>query len=252
MIITILTDFGTRDTFVAEMKGVILSINPSAVIVDITHEIEPFNITEGAMKLNSSAKYFPKGSIHIAVVDPGVGSPRRPIIIKTENAYFIGPDNGILSLAVKDAIIKEVYEITLPVKGSTFHGRDLFAPVAARLSRGEPVEAIGKRIEEFVNLPFPEPLKDRGIIRGEVIIIDRFGNAITNIHEGILGKGRFRVRIKKKDIPLFKFYSEADKSPGALINSSGYLEIFKYKGSAQNVLNIKLHDRVEVFIEEIG
>lgn len=251
MVITLLTDFGTRDTFVAEIKGVILSINPSVTIVDITHEIEPFNIIEGAMKLNSAQRYFPRGTIHLAVVDPGVGSSRKGIIIKTDKALFVGPDNGVLSLAVKEHSLKEIYEITLPVRGSTFHGRDLFAPVAARLSRGESPESMGKRIDDFVRLSFPEPEIDKRGIKGEVIIIDRFGNAITNINEHILGNRRFRIRIKDKDIPLFKFYKEAGRKTGALINSSGYLEIFKGQASARKALNIKLHDKVEVFFEDI-
>lgn len=251
MIITLLTDFGTRDTFVAEMKGVILCINSSVTIVDITHEIEPFNITEGAIKLSSVVRHFPQGTIHMAVVDPGVGSSRRGIILKTEKGFFVGPDNGLLSLTVREHSIEGIYEITLPVKGSTFHGRDVFAPVAARLSRGEPPEAMGRRIEDFVRLSIPEPVIDKEKIIGEVIIIDRFGNAITNINEGILGNRPFRVRMKNKTIPVFKFYKEAGRKTGTLINSSGYLEIFKYQSSAQKAMNIKLYDRVEVLIEEV-
>lgn len=249
MIITILTDFGTRDTFVAEVKGVILSMNPSVTIVDITHEIEPFNVIEGAMKLISAARHFPEGTIHLAVVDPGVGSSRRGIIVKTEKFLFVGPDNGLLSLAVRDEKIREIYEITLPVRGSTFHGRDLFAPVAARLSKGESPEVMGKRIEGFVEITLPEPVINRKTIKGEVIIIDRFGNAITNINAPMLGDRRFIVRIKDRNIPLFRFYKEAGKRIGALINSSGYLEIFKYQSSAQKALDIKIHDKVEVLFD---
>ncbi len=251
MIITLLTDFGTRDTFVSEMKGVMLSINPFVTIIDITHEIEPFNIIEAAIKLSHAVRYFPSPAIHVAIVDPGVGSPRRPIIIKTEKAIFVGPDNGILSLAVKEHPLKEIYEITAQVRSSTFHGRDIFAPAAARLSRGESPESMGKRIEEFHELVLPEPAMEKDRIRGEVIIIDRFGNAITNINDRILGNRPFRVRIKNKDIPFFKFYREAGKRPGVLINSSGYLEIFKYQASASKALSIKLHDKVEVLFEDI-
>ncbi|MCX7793444.1 MAG: SAM-dependent chlorinase/fluorinase [Thermodesulfovibrionales bacterium] len=249
MVITLLTDFGIKDTFVAEMKGVILSINPSATVVDITHEIEPFNITEAAIKLATAVRYFPRGTVHLAIVDPGVGSQRGPIIIKTERACFVGPDNGVLSLAVKEDLTKDIYEITLPVRGYTFHGRDLFAPVAARLSKGEPPELVGRKIDGFTSLSFPEPAVARKKIKGEVIVIDRFGNAITNINSSILGDRRFRVRIKKKEIPVFRFYMEAGNRVGALINSSGYLEIFKYRSSAQKALDIKLRDKVEVLIE---
>lgn len=250
MIITLTTDFGTRDTFVAEMKGVILSINPMVTIIDITHEIEPFNILEGAIKLRAATKYFPLGTIHIAVVDPGVGSPRRPIIIGTERDFYIGPDNGLLSLAVRDQPIRDIYEITVPEAGPTFHGRDIFAPVAAWLSLGKSPESLGRRIEDFIRLPFTEPFfDDEKRLSGEVIMIDRFGNAITNINKDILAGRRFRVRIKGMELPVFRFYQEAGNLTGALINSSGYLEIFKYQGSAVKDLGIGLHDKVEVIIE---
>lgn len=250
-VITLTTDFGTRDTFVAEMKGVILSINPSAVIVDITHEIEPFNILEGAIKLSSVVKYFPPNSIHIAVIDPGVGSPRRPIIVETEKGFLIGPDNGVLSLAVRDEAIKGIYEIRIPglnKVGPTFHGRDIFAPAGAWLSKGKGPEEIGIRIKDFVRLPIPEPiLLERDRLRGEVLMIDRFGNAITNIKEGLIGSETFRVFIKGLEIPVFNYYSEAEGyTAGSLINSSGYLEIFRYRGSASDTLKIKTGDPVEV------
>ncbi len=252
-VITLTTDFGTKDTFVAELKGVILSINPSALIVDITHEIEPFNILEAAIKLSSASKYFPSGSIHMAVVDPGVGSLRRPIVIHTERGFYVGPDNGILSLAVRDQVIDGVYEIRtseFKIAGPTFHGRDIFAPVSARLSAGVAPEALGRPINDFVRLSLPEPeFMDKGI-KGKVIIIDRFGNAITNVRGEALGTKSFRVIVSGREIPLFNYYKEAEGlTAGALINSSGYLEIFQYRGSAAESLNIKIQDPVEVLIE---
>lgn len=253
-IITLTTDFGTRDTFVAEMKGVILSINPSVTIIDMTHEIEPFDIIDAALKLGSAVKYFPPGTIHIAVVDPGVGSPRRPIIIKTESYYFVGPDNGIFTLALENEKNLSIYEITIPVKGPTFHGRDLFAPVGARLSLGEPPDVIGREIMELTKIEFPEPevlpFQDKNFIKGKVIIIDRFGNAITNIKADLLSSNKFRVTLSGREIPVFNFYREAEGFPGgAVINSSGYLEIFKYRGSAATEWNIKRGDSVEVILE---
>lgn len=251
MIITLLTDFGTSDTFVAEMKGVILSINPSVTIVDITHEVEPFNILDGAIKLGSVIKYFPRGSIHIAVVDPGVGSLRKPIIIKTERVYLVGPDNGIFSLALREEKIMSIHEITIPVKGPTFHGRDIFAPAGARLSNGEPPGLFGREIKEFVKIELPEPLfENKGFIKGQVIIIDRFGNAISNIRAEHLISNKALVKVSGRYIPIFNYYKEAEGfEAGAIINSSGYLEIFRYKGSVADEWNIKKGDLVEVSLE---
>lgn len=253
-VITLTTDFGTKDTFVAEVKAVILSINPSVLIVDITHEIEPFNVLEAAIKLSSASKYFPLGSIHLAVVDPGVGSSRRPIIVHTERAFYVGPDNGILSLALKGQLIKGIYEIRtseFKIGGPTFHARDVFAPASARLSRGEGLETLGRPINDFIRLSIAEPeVRPNRMIRGEVIIIDRFGNAITNIKKEQLELKGFRVIVKGRDIPLFNYYKEAEGLPaGALINSSGYLELFRYQGNVAETLNLRIHDAVEVFLE---
>ncbi len=263
MIITLTTDFGTRDTFVAELKAVILSINPSVTIVDITHEIEPYNILEAAIKLGSATRYFPSGTIHIGVVDPGVGSPRRPLIIKTDRAFYVGPDNGIFSLAVKGQEVQGIYEIIHDKAiGPTFHGRDLFAPVAVRLSLGEEAGILGRKVEDFLKLHVPEPVIDKNRIRGEVIIIDRFGNAITNIRlEDLLAKQGskvgatacrpFSVNVRGHKLKVFPHYKEAEgHKAGVLINSSGYLEIFQYMGSAVEELGLKRGDTVEVNIEE--
>jgi S-adenosylmethionine hydrolase len=262
MIITLTTDFGTRDTFVVELKAVILSINPSVTIVDITHEIEPYNILEAAIKLGSATRYFPSGTIHIGVVDPGVGSSRRPLIIKTDRAFYVGPDNGIFSLAVKGQEVQGIYEIIHDKSiGPTFHGRDLFAPVAARLSLGEEAGILGRKVEDFLKLPVPEPVIDKNRIRGEVIIIDRFGNAITNIRlEDLFRKEGskvgatyrlFSVNVRGHKLKVFQHYKEAERhKAGALINSSGYLEIFQYMGRAVEELGLKRGDTVEVNIEE--
>ncbi len=259
MIITLTTDFGTRDTFVAELKAVILSINPSVTIVDITHEIEPYNILEAAIKIGSATRYFPSGTIHIGVVDPGVGSSRRPLIIKTDRAFYVGPDNGIFSLAVKGQEVQGIYEIIHDKSiGPTFHGRDLFAPVAARLSLGEEAGILGRKVEDFLKIHLPEPVIEKNRIKGEVIIIDRFGNAITNIRsENIMAKisprtsGRLSVNLRDHKLRVFHHYKEAEgHKAGALINSSGYLEIFKYMGSAVEELGLKRGDTVEVIIEE--
>src|SRR6266478_233225 len=200
-LITLTTDFGTRDWFAGTMKGVILGIHPRAKVVDLTHEIAPGDIWSGAFALNAACHFFPKGTIHVAVVDPGVGSSRRAITVQTTDYIFVGPDNGVLSWALAKQEIKAVHELEnvdyfLPDVSATFHGRDVFAPVAAHLSRGVPVRKLGPRLKDFVRLPWPEVARRPGAITGEVIFIDRFGNAITNIPTAAvreLGKSRLAV-----------------------------------------------------------
>src|SRR5262245_32283700 len=193
--ITLTTDFGTRDWFVGTMKGVILGIKPRARVVDITHEIAPGDIRGGAFALMASCRYFPKGTLHVAVVDPGVGSRRRAIAVRTANSILIGPDNGVLSWALRGETIQSIRQLEnrryfLEPVSRTFHGRDIFAPVAAHLSRGVALERLGRELHDLVRLPWPEPVKQREEIRGEIVYIDRFGNAITNIRGERIPKGR--------------------------------------------------------------
>jgi S-adenosylmethionine hydrolase len=276
-IITLTTDFGYKDPFVGEMKGVILSINPSVTIVDITHAIEPHNIEEGAFIIGSSYKYFPSETIHIAVVDPGVGSERRPIIVEADNHYFVGPDNGIFSYVVSCSSNVKVIHITeaTPQKiwrffgnhalkgvftrgtlsplwvidSPTFQGRDIFAPVAAWLSKGIALEAFGHEIDDFRTFEVNLPVVEDNRISGEVIYIDRFGNAITNIKKSDLqGFGeKFSIQIKGEIIRIVKNYSQApDNSLYCLINSSGYLEFFVNMGSASRLFDINKGEKVVV------
>src|SRR5512137_319006 len=156
-IITLLTDFGTRDQYVASMKGVILGINPQCSLVDITHEVRPQDIEEGAFILANAFSSFPKGTIHVAVVDPGVGGPRKPVLLVTRNCFFLGPDNGLLSLAAQADTVKQAIELTnpkffLPRISATFHGRDIFAPVAAHLSLGTRPAVLGPTLDSWVTL----------------------------------------------------------------------------------------------------
>jgi len=260
-IITFTTDFGTKDPFIGQMKGIIKRINPETEITDITHEITPHNIKEAAVVTALSYKYFPSRTIHLVVVDPTVGSTRRPLLVVTENYYFIGPDNGIFSLVYKkEKMLLRVIHITadhyfLKKESPTFQGRDLFAPVAAWLSKGIPVDNFGEEIEDYVRLPFPEPSRPaKGAIEGEIIYIDRFGNAMTNITSDILiphikeGK-KLTVIFKGKKVPMKSIYTEAeDKDLYCLINSFEHLELFVYRGDASKEFNISVGDIVGIII----
>jgi len=186
--ITLISDFGLKDPYVAEMKGVILTINPKATIVDITHDIEKFNIGMAAFMVASAASYFPKGTVHLAVVDPGVGTKRRAILVQTKCGYFVGPDNGVLMLAAQSQGIEHTYELSnpnlmLPKTSNTFHGRDIFAPAAAYLIKEALPSEFGAEIKDPVKPDFAQTKERKGAVIGEVLHIDGFGNIITNIVE---------------------------------------------------------------------
>ena len=258
-IITLLTDFGLKDPYVASMKGVILSINPQCTLVDITHQVSPYDIKEGAFILAQAYSTFPKGTIHLSVVDPGVGSPRKPILFVTKNYFFIGPDNGLFTFALKREKLKKVIalgkmEFFLPEVSPTFHGRDLFAPVAAHLSFGIAPESFGRVIKSWNEISFPEPVLRQEKLIGEVVHIDTFGNLVCNIdYKNLLkfSKSRpFVIKIGKRTIRgLKKGYWEGRKDePMALIGSGGFLEISIKEGNAQKVLKMKKGDRVQVQI----
>ncbi|MEM2465743.1 MAG: SAM-dependent chlorinase/fluorinase [Candidatus Bathyarchaeia archaeon] len=257
--ITLTTDFGLADPYVAEIKAVILSINPCVQIIDISHQIEKFNIRMGAYVLASAASYFPKGTIHVAVVDPGVGTKRKPILIETEGGFFIGPDNGVLTLAAEKQGIKHVYEIAnpkymLPKVSTTFHGRDIFAPAAAHLSKGVPPSEFGSEIRRLVKPRFAKIVRKGSTLVGEIIHVDSFGNVIANFTSkelGCLGVreslsikiGETRCRLK-----LCKAYAEVEaKKPLALIGSHDLLEISVNQGSAAEMFKVKVGDKVILY-----
>lgn len=251
-IITLLTDFGYRDPFVGIMKGVILGIAPEAQIVDLTHGIPAQDIAQGALALGQSYEYFPRGTVHVAVVDPGVGSDRRGIVIETGGYLFVGPDNGIFSTILEaHGLSYFAYHITQPQymlqqPGPTFHGRDVFAPVAAWLARGVPASEMGPRIENPVAIERAKPVVETTGVHGDVVAVDSFGNAITNI-SGDEVAGLATVRVKGIDAPLVESYSEGlDGALCALVNSSGLLELFVYKGSASAEFEIKVGTKVIV------
>lgn len=247
-IITLLTDFGNSDPFVGVMKGVILGINPRVEIVDLCHGVSPQDVLEAAFLLHCSYRYFPRGSIHVVVVDPGVGGKRRPLLAEGNHGYYLAPDNGVLSYLFAAGEIRRVVEITadryfLHPVSQTFHGRDIFAPVAAHLSRGEGVRRFGRPVTACMRLALPASRKkgDRVVI-GSVLRVDRFGNLVTNISAPDLSSLRpergMKVVIKGRTIHgLVDSYDslEAGKM-GAIVGSSGYLEIFSNSGDTARIL----------------
>ena len=240
-----MTDFGTKDHYAGVMKGVILGINPNARIVDITHEVEKYNIFEAAFKLLSYYTYFPRGTVHVAVVDPGVGGPRRPLAIDAGGYFFVGPDNGIFSPVLDSLDDLRVVEITnaaymLGNVSGTFHGRDIFAPTAAHLSSGADICELGDPAAEPVSLEFPEPSVSGGEITGEVLYVDSFGNLVTNIRGETVGPGSTVYVGQHRAGGVSRSYGEAGKSELlAIIGSAGLLEISVNQGSAKDFLGAK-------------
>ncbi|SLM50153.1 conserved protein of unknown function [Nitrospira japonica] len=255
-LITLLTDFGTADWFVASMKGVILSINPQATIVDLTHEIPPHAVGNAAYVLASCCRSFPTGTVHVAVVDPGVGSQRRPLIVQTARYFFLAPDNGLLSHALGQEENVEVREIEnrryrLEPLGRTFDGRDVFAPAAAWLTKKESLPSFGSLLQSYENLqvrmPQWEQREGRAALTGEVAYIDRFGNLITNLSADHVKQWQ---EATKRSRPVIQFsghridglvgsYREGERHrPHALINSGGYVEIFLSESNASVRLSV--------------
>ncbi|MEP6959852.1 MAG: SAM-dependent chlorinase/fluorinase [Nitrospirota bacterium] len=251
-LITLLTDFGDRDAFVASMKGVILTINPDVRIVDISHQITPHQVDKAGYVLKSCYRYFPEGTIHVAVVDPGVGSARRPLIAKSERYYFLAPDNGLLTPILAEEREMEVREIEnaeyrLASPGHTFEGRDLFAPAAAWLAKGEPVSSFGRVIDNPVTRSIADPIWQGQALVGQIEYVDRFGNLISNMTEKhiqefltVAGRQHLTIHIGAYTINgLVASYSEGrSDTPSALINSCGKLEIFLDRNHAAQRLQI--------------
>ena len=259
-LITLLTDFGDRDWFLAGMKGALLSIHPDVRIVDLSHQIVPHRIDEAAYFLMSCYREFPEGTIHVVVVDPGVGSARRAIAVKSARYFFLGPDNGVLTYIFHDEQPVEVREIDQQKfrrgsPGRTFDGRDLFAPAAARLAKYEPFESYGPIIEDYRMFPTPQPCREPTGLVGEIVYVDRFGNLISNLtsqhleEAGLVAMGRhWSVRIGERVIEgLVNSYSVGSaEKPCALINSDGRLEIFLKEASAADLLHVGKGTRIEV------
>ena len=270
-IITLTTDFGLNDAYVAAMKGVILGINPEATLVDICHTIKPQNVSQAAFVLSTAYQFFPQKTVHLVVVDPGVGTERRGIILRTPSADFVAPDNGVLSYVIQESSTEsatdndslqqrelepklEAVEITraqfwrTPVS-STFHGRDIFAPVAALLSLGFPPINFGEAITSLAMLPLPQVhQRPDGSLVGHVIHIDNFGNLITSIKNSDLPSTKQPITIEIGDqviSGLSRTYAEG-RGLLALIGSSGYLEVALKGGSANTFLDVEIGSEVKL------
>ena len=245
-VVTLLTDFGLNDTYVGTVKGVLLAINPRVRLVDLTHAVPPQDIRRAALLLEAAWRFFPCGSVHLAIVDPGVGGSRRPIAVEAGGHYFVGPDNGLLGFCLdlpgaRGVVLADARYHRRPIS-RTFHGRDVFAPVAAHCSRGVRLTAFGPRLSHPVRLSGSEPRRIGGRVEGEVLLVDRFGNLVTSLRgrelpgpvdRGVLRIGAARVR------GLAGTYAERPRRTlGALIDSSGRVEVFVREGSARQRLGI--------------
>lgn len=258
-LISLLTDFGLLDPFVGEMKAVILSIYPDASIVDVTHQVQKFDVRMGAFVLAGAVPYFPLGTVHVAVVDPGVGSTRRPIVVETARAVYVGPDNGLLVPAAQRQGILHVYELTNHALmreevSATFHGRDVFAPAAAHIASGRRPSECGPEIADYVQPSYTKPRFDGKRITCEIFHIDGFGNIVTNISNEVerlglalgdkvslvLEKRRFQAR-------FVRTYSDLNgKELGVLVGSHGFLEIACREASAADRLRARIGSAVHV------
>ena len=248
-IITLTTDFGSADGYVGVMKGVILGIAPAVRLVDLSHEIAAQDVRGAEYMLGRAAAFFPAGTVHLAVVDPGVGSRRRPLLITTPQAIYVGPDNGLFTFALEEpeAAVFELDrpEFWLPNISRTFHGRDIFAPVAAHVARGVAPHALGRPISDPVRLPLVAPQRRAdGHVTGHVIHVDRFGNLITDIPGEWVGEGRRCVEIAGRRISQFGM-AYADATAGVLlilVSSAGTLEIAARDGNAATLLGVGVGD----------
>lgn len=251
-IITLLTDFGTKDSYVAEMKGVILQICPEAILVDISHDIGKYDIEEGAYNLARSVGYFPRGTIHVGVVDPGVGGARKPLVFQAEGAVLVGPDNGLLAPAAERLGIIKIYEINrfdlLPKKVSdVFHGRDIFSPTAALIARGRQPAELGTGVSEYQRMPLFDLSVNDGTILCRVITVDAFGNLVTNTtyreleQAGIQLGASVQAVIEGRThlVPLVRNFSSVPKGELLmLVAGGGYLEFSVNQGDAATRLGV--------------
>jgi hypothetical protein len=235
-VITLLTDFGTADGYVAEIKGVLLTSAPGAMLVDVTHDIAPHDVEIARLTLARYWRRFPPGSVHLAVVDPGVGSSRAVIAVESDGRRLVGPDNGLLSPALLVAGARAVRLPVLATAAPTFHGRDVFAPAAARLASGDPLDALGETFTGAVVRRTPEPRRMAdGQLEGVVIAVDRFGNAITNL----VGARGTTLSVHGRALRLRRTYADLrEGEPGAVVGSSGLIEIAVREGSASEALGI--------------
>jgi len=252
-IVGLLSDFGPRDSYVAEMKAVVLSRCPEVRLVDISHEIPKFDVQMGAFVLASAARSFPKGSIFLAVVDPGVGSKRMPLIVQSDRSLYVGPDNGLLMLAASREGLRSVYRIETSryctsTISATFHGRDIFAPVIGDLASDIPISDIGSKVPNYVEPEFCRPVVEENSVNCQVLHVDDFGNVITNVSIsdletiGLTLGDRVILKIGKKQLKLrfVRIYNEIpEEAVGCLLGSHGFLEIAIRMRNASKVIHVK-------------
>ncbi|TVQ07084.1 MAG: hypothetical protein EA368_15470 [Leptolyngbya sp. DLM2.Bin27] len=255
MFIALITDFGTQDSYVGVMKGVIATLCPPAQLIDLTHSLPPQDLYAARFTLLCAYPYLPPGTIFLVVVDPGVGTGRRAIAVQTSRGFLVGPDNGVFSGVLDQAPTVNAVELTnpdywrLPHPSATFHGRDLFAPVAAHLARGVALEALGPAIqpESLLKLPLTMPVATATGYEGSVQYIDHFGNAATNIPASAVASGPWRLTLGAVTLAAAKTYGEV--APGAalaLVGSHGFVEIAVNQGNAQQMLGLKVGDRIHL------
>jgi S-adenosyl-L-methionine hydrolase (adenosine-forming) len=262
-IITLTTDFGLNDHFVGTIKGVILAISPEIEIVDISHSVQAFDVLDGALTIAQAYSYFPSGTVHMVVVDPGVGTARRPILVTSDRHHFVAPDNGVLSMVYAKEERLHIRHVTaehysLQPISNTFHARDIFAPVAAWLAKGVDPEKFGDEISDFVRFNPPKPKSVNGnTLRGVILKVDRFGNLVTNITPQdapmLFGAApvAFKLAVGKHEITsILPNYSEG--SPGevfGILGSMGYLEIAANRGSAAKIIGSGKGSEVTISLE---
>jgi S-adenosylmethionine hydrolase len=250
--VTLTTDFGTSDHYVGTMKGVVYNINPDALVVDISHAVQSYDVLDGALTLAQAYSYFPIDTIHVVVVDPGVGSARRPILVRSEKYFFIAPDNGVLSLVFEREERVSVRHITsehyfLQPVSRTFHGRDIFAAVAGWLSKGVEFSNFGNEISDYVRFRMPVPKRSEdGLVHGTILKVDKFGNLVTNITAGDIPQlftqhpPAFKIAIGKHEVTSIRA-SYAEGASGevfGILGSMGFLEISTHRGSAARTLDV--------------
>lgn len=259
-LITLTTDFGLQDHYVGVLKAVLLSIAPDARLIDISHQIPPQDIMAGAWVVRNSAMLYPPESVHLVVVDPGVGTRRKPIAIRIEDQYFVGPDNGIFSL-IADQYNYESVELTNSKywrsnPSNTFHGRDIFAPVAAHLANGVPFDKLGKPIEKLETYRWAVPISDKDGVQGWIVHIDHFGNLISNIPESMIreagGQSNLKIYVGNTILSniVTTFGDVPDGEPAAYIGSSGVLEIAINKGDAREMLGVEKGAQISIVVQK--
>ena len=256
MLITLTTDFGYIDPFVGIMKGVIAGINPDVQVVDVTHGVPPQNLIAGALVLRHSVDYFPAGTIHVVVVDPGVGSTRRPVLIQCRDMYLIGPDNGVLSLALESHNPIRIVELSnrkfqLQPRSNTFHGRDIFAPAAAHLSRGVDAGNFGAAVDNFVRLELAPAIRNGDSLEGQIVYIDGFGNLFTTISgQDLTNHDMERITVRIGDTTIDgisrAYVAGETRRFVAVINSWGLVEVAVPNGNAAQLLGAGIGDKVQV------